>query len=377
MTDLEEQSEGNAPPKSERQTAQSSSGEKNYLDQINSSLRPKVDETLPHVVDLFAGCGGLSLGFEALGFPTTGFEKDESCCATYNANLNGTCGVTELSVDSELPSCNVLIGGPPCQPFSVGGKQLGLEDSRDGLPIFISAISRLQPEIALFENVRGMFYRNKWYLHQVIEAIENLGYIVEMRLLNAKRYGVPQNRERVIVVAHRGDFKYPQERESNVTAGEALGNLAFQVDEKTRFVKPNMDVYIAKYEKASKCINPRDLHLDRPARTLTCRNLAGATGDMHRIRLQDGRRKRLNHREAARLQSFPDWFNFVGTETERFYQIGNAVAPLFAMALAKSVKNYFENGGAYLSSLEVQERILCARQIEASGQMKLFGQSNG
>ncbi|MEM7656786.1 MAG: DNA cytosine methyltransferase, partial [Bacteroidota bacterium] len=86
--------------------------------------------------------------------------------------------------------------------------------------------------------------------------------------------------------------------------------------------------------------NPRDLYLDRPARTLTCRNIAGATGDMHRIKLPDGRRRRLTVREAARLQSFPDWFQFAGSETSAFNQIGNAVAPLFAYELAQEVKKY-------------------------------------
>jgi type II restriction enzyme len=101
-----------------------------------------------------------------------------------------------------------------------------------------------------------------------------------------------------------------------------------------------MDEYVAKYERASFCTRPRDLHPELPARTLTCRNLAGATGDMHRIRLPDGRRRRLFVHEAARLQSFPDWFRFCGGETSQFNQVGNAVAPLLAWHLAGSVKNY-------------------------------------
>jgi DNA (cytosine-5)-methyltransferase 1 len=103
-----------------------------------------------------------------------------------------------------------------------------------------------------------------------------------------------------------------------------------------------MDRYIAAYEAKSKCVRPRDLHLDRPARTLTCRNLAGATSDMHRVLLPDGRRRRLLLREAARLQSFPDWFEFAGNETSALYQIGNAVAPLFALNLAQAVRGYLE-----------------------------------
>lgn len=94
---------------------------------------------------------------------------------------------------------------------------------------------------------------------------------------------------------------------------------------------------MAAYEKKSQLVTPRDLHLDRPARTVTCRDPAGATSDMHRVRLPDGRRRRLTVGEGARLQSFPDWFMFSGTETDMYNQIGNAVPPLFARALARSV----------------------------------------
>lgn len=126
-----------------------------------------------------------------------------------------------------------------------------------------------------------------------------------------------------------------------VTVGQALGELYFQYNDGSKFFTESMDKYVANYEKASNCINPRDLYLDRPARTLTCRNLAGATGDMQRVRLKDGRRRRVTIREAARLQSFPDWFEFSGTETNQFNQVGNSVAPYFAYHIAKNIKNYF------------------------------------
>ncbi len=315
-----------------------------YVERINAGLEPN-PRTESVVVDLFAGCGGLALGFEAQGYATHGFEMDEDCCETYRRNLSGQCSQVYLTPETELPPANVVIGGPPCQPFSVGGNQLGRRDDRDGFPTFISAVKRLKPDIWLFENVRGMFYRNRSYMEQVTDSLRGLGYIVDARLLNAVDYGVPQNRERLVVVGHRGGFRFPQPLTRRFTAGEALGESAFACPPNAKILTESMDAYVARYERASKCVRPRDLHLNRPARTLTCRNLAGATGDMQRVRLPDGRRRRLLVREAARLQSFPDWFAFYGSEGSQFNQIGNAVPPMFAFALAAAVRSYLDGMG--------------------------------
>lgn len=312
-----------------------------YWEEINTKLNPWIDTDLNKtVIDLFAGCGGLSLGFEANGFKTIGYEMDEQATNTYNKNLIGECFNEKLTVETKYPKADIVIGGPPCQPFSVGGKQLGLKDSRDGFPIFLSAIRQLDPEVLLFENVRGMLYKNKWYLKEVIEELESLGYYINYALLNAVNFEVPQNRERVIVIGSKQKINLPENINRRVTTGQALGELAFQYDKDSKYFTESMDRYVANYEKASKCVNPRDLYLDRPARTLTCRNLAGATGDMHRVKLKDGRRRRITVREAARLQSFPDWFEFSGTETHQYNQIGNAVAPNFAYHLASNIKRH-------------------------------------
>lgn len=308
---------------------------------VGDTLRPALSGK-GLVLDLFAGCGGLALGFEAAGFETIGYEMDEDCCATYSRNLTGVCHKAFLTPDFDYPQAEIVIGGPPCQPFSVGGHQLGLNDSRDGFPAFISAIEQVKPKLWMFENVRGMLYRNRWYLDEVVQRLERLGYLVEFQLLNASNHLVPQNRERVIVVGHKGDFIFPKASGKVVTARDALGEMAREAPADAKYVTPSQDLYIAKYELASKCINPRDLNLDKPSRTLTCRNLAGATGDMQRIRLDDGRRRRLQIREAARLQSFPDWYEFEGTETSVYKQIGNSVAPMFAYALAKQISVYLD-----------------------------------
>lgn len=334
-----------------------------FVERINTEL-VLPDSFDYKAIDLFAGCGGLSLGFESVGIRTEGYEMESDYAATYRKNLAGKCHCVRLDKTQKYPEVPLIIGGPPCQPFSVGGKQLGLKDSRDGFPVFIDAVEKVDPEIWIFENVRGLLYKNKRYLDEILAKLESLNYIIEHKLINVANYGVPQNRERLIVVGHRGNFHFPKPESRLVPVGEALEELAFSVPENAKFLTPSMDKYVAKYEKISKCINPRDLHLDRPARTLTCRNLAGATGDMHRIRLPDGRRRRITVREAARLQSFPDWFAFKGNETSQYYQVGNAVPPLFARALAKSVKAYLDSDIRY-SSAEILRR-------RSAAQLSLF-----
>lgn len=314
-----------------------------YLDFVEKELRlPPQKNTTPVVIDLFAGCGGLALGFAIVGFQTVGYEMQEDACLTYQQNLRHSCHKIHLTPNSELINgASVIIGGPPCQPFSIGGSQLGLKDSRDGFPSFISAVKRYRPKLALFENVRGMLFRNKSYFEEIVMALQELDYLVEWDIINAADYGVPQKRERLICVAHQGGWQWPQKNHYHYyTSGEALEKLAFSIPENAKFLTSSMDEYIKKYEIASKCITPRDLHLNAPARTVTCRNLSGATGDMLRLRLPDGRRRRLTVREGARLQSFPDWFTFHGSENSQFNQIGNAVPPLLAKAFAIAVKQH-------------------------------------
>jgi DNA (cytosine-5)-methyltransferase 1 len=312
----------------------------NYIEKINELLKPTPNLKFA-VLDLFAGCGGLSLGFESVGFRTVAYEMDTKATETYNQNLKGKCFAEKLTEQTLYQDFfDVVVGGPPCQPFSVGGHQKGIDDERNGFPSFINAIKQIKPKIWLFENVRGMLYGNKWYLDEVIKILEQEGYFIEYKLLNAVNYGVPQNRERVFVIGHKGKFNFPKPENHKVTAGEAIGDLIETIQDESKILTASMDRYVANYEKASSCINPRDLYLHKPARTLTCRNIAAPTGDMQRVKLKDGRRRRISVREAARLQSFPDWFEFIGTETQQYYQIGNAVPPLLAWHIANSIKNY-------------------------------------
>lgn len=313
----------------------------NYIDYLNNTIR--IPSEQPYLaIDLFAGCGGLSLGFESAGIRTIGYEMVADCCQSYRKNLQSECYQERITTETVFPQVDIIIGGPPCQPFSRRGKQTGKDDERNGFPAFIEAVRRIRPKIWVCENVKGLPEQNKEYFDSIMDQFRSLGYQVECQVFQIVNYDVPQNRERLVIVGHYGGFRFPMPRSYKVTAGEALGTLAHEIPENAAFLTPAMDEYIAKYEAASKCKNPRDLHLDRPARTLTCRNLAGATSDMHRIRLPDGRRRRITVREAARLQSFPDWFEFCGTEESQYTQIGNAVPPLFAYALAKQVVEYLK-----------------------------------
>ena len=293
-------------------------------------------------LDLFAGCGGLGLGFEAAGFETVGYEMDPDCCRTYEHNLKSKCHQITLNTETRFEAADVVIGGPPCQPFSVGGSQRGILDSRDGFPAFIHAVETVKPKMWMFENVRGLLYKNKWYLDEILGRLADLGYQIEFQLVKFSDYGVPQNRERLVVVGHKSHFSYPTKLSAKVTAYDALGGFYDYEPEDGKYFNSSMDTYVKKYEVASKCINPRDLHRDRPSRTVTCRNLGGATGDMMRLVVPSGRRRRLLPIEAARLQSFPDWYEFQGKETSVFKQIGNAVPPLFSYQLAEAILDTLE-----------------------------------
>lgn len=311
-----------------------------YREHINALLKPHITEEAM-VLDLFAGCGGLSLGFEAAGFETIGFEMIPEAVDTYNHNMIGKCHCTRLSKGFKFPESErikIVVGGPPCQPFSRFGNQKGIEDSRDGFPIFLEAIASIQPEVFLFENVANMLGRHKWYFNMIFDALEELGYLVEYRLLNAVNYGVPQRRERVICIGHRSSFSFPKTELKFRTVKDMIGDTMSDEHPLDKILTPRQDEYIAEYERKSHCVNPRDLNPDKPARTITCRNLAGATSDMQRVRLNDGRRRRLTVREAARLQTFPDWFEFSGSESKQYNQIGNAVPPLLSYKLALDIK---------------------------------------
>ena len=264
---------------------------------------------------------------------------------TYNENLRGNCHQQFIDEDTTLPhkDVDVIVAGPPCQPWSEAGKNLGDADERDGFPALIECISRLRPEIFLIENVEGLYKeKHKPYLNLIVSELKKLRYTVVHRLIDMSKYGVPQKRKRVFIIGSKAEFSWPKESDVVFSAGDALGKWSLEAPEDGEYLTPAEDKRIAGYEEKCQLRTPRDLHLDKPARTLTCKNLANSTNDMHRILLPDGRRRKLRVKEAARLQGFPDWFKFSGDDTCGFNQIGQAVPPVFAHQMAKCIASYLD-----------------------------------
>ena len=316
-----------------------------YKKIINHALIPS-DRLGLTAVDLFAGCGGLSLGFESVGIKTLGYESKNDAVSTYNRNMLGYCRRVHLDLETIYPKADLLIAGPPCQPYSRAGLQQGVTDMRNGFPIFLDAVDKINPKVCVFENVKGLLSNNGDYLASIKSELKEKQYVISFKVLDSSNYNVPQKRNRLFLVAVKNGakFEFPDASNTVYSVGDAIGNIRSSTPKGTRLLTKSMDNYINKYELASKCKFPRDLDLSKPSRTLTCRNLSGMTGDMIRLKLNNGTRRTLSVREAALIQSFPTWFRFSGTPSNQLTQLGNAVPPMMSRAVAKQiVLQYFSN----------------------------------
>ena len=294
---------------------------------------------------MFSGCGGMDLGFlggfEVFGRPYDRLpfeiiwanEHNEAACRTYRRNLREHIHCADVwDAIGGLPSeADVLIGGFPCQDISVNGKMAGANGRRSGLyRAMIEGIKRTKPKVFVAENVKGLLMKtNKQSLHQVIRDFGELEYEVSYGLYRAADYGIPQTRERVLIVGTSPKAKQfvppPPERTRAtwMTAKEALADLE-NVNE-----CPAINHIWSRANKSPEQGNRR-LLADRPAYTIR----AECHGNIqYHYRLP----RRISMREAARVQSFPDSFIFESKLRETERQIGNAVPPILAWHIANAV----------------------------------------
>lgn len=320
------------------------------------------------VVSLFSGCGGLDLGIEGnFSYLKNYYQKNpfkvvwandinEKATETQKLNFQDIHVVCQditkilefndkqLSMfDNEfkLPNyADVVVGGFPCQDFSLAGKRQGLLVQRGNLyQSMAKVIEMLKPKVFLAENVKGLI---SWENGLAIETITNdfakLGYKVDYKLFNTADYGVPQTRERVIIVGIRNDIdaniEWPKPTHSSidktlkpwVTIKDAIGDLE---DDSKHNSLPNSGYSKAKLFKGKQ--GNSVTKADKPAPTMRAEHHGN-------IEFHYSLSRRLSAREAARIQSFPDNFEFYRSTTDAYRQVGNAVAPVFAWHLAQMLK---------------------------------------
>lgn len=346
-------------------------------------------------IDLFAGVGGLSLGFEANGFEIlAAVEKDPHAVETFRYNHPDTpvveVDLSDSAADESIRETvtrevDVILAGPPCQGFSLTGPR-NLSDERNQLYMAVArAVQIFRPQAFVIENVPGMkgLFGGE-VVREVVEHFGKLGegYSIWNDVLLAADYGVPQLRRRLFIIGLRSDlgsvFVPPDPThapESYISCEEAIGDLPSRVDELGR----EEDVYdsepISRYQSEMRegsdalwnhvATNHTELvqsviaqvpeggnYKDLPPGVGTSRRFNEAWTRYHSGRpsktIDTGHRNHFHYRwnrvptirENARLQSFPDQFRFLGTRTRQNRQVGNAVPPLLAAALARQVRNY-------------------------------------
>lgn len=306
------------------------------------------ESSLFSVVSLFSGCGGMDLGFrggfESLGkrYPKHPYEIiwandfNEAACRTYKKNFGHDihCGDIWKLMDRLPKKADVVIGGFPCQDISINGKGLGVAGSRSGLyRAMVEVIDILKPKIFVAENVKGLLMQhNRESLAQVLKDFKALGYNVRFDLYNAANYGVAQTRERVFIVGTAPNvekFQPPkkiiEDKKEFISSKQALFDLeTLEEDE--------VFSHIWSRAKKSPDQGSRKLEPNKPGQTIR----AECHGN---IQWHYKLRRRISMREAARLQSFPDKFLFDAKLRETERQIGNAVPPILAWHIAKSVSD--------------------------------------
>lgn len=321
------------------------------------------------VVSLFSGCGGMDLGFRGdfdfLGkhYEKNPFElvyandinKKATETYTYNFNHAAEClDIKDKNLD-ELPKADIVIGGFPCQDFSLAGKRRGFDSERGLLFLEMkSVIEKLKPMAFVAENVDGIRRAKKGddasALEKIIDEFKSIGYNVVYKPLNAKYYGVPQNRVRVIIIGFREDIskmiKYPLEKYSDrdndfVTSKQAIDDLWDKIDSNEFHNHTSRDYSKAKFYPGKTMQGNVQIDANKPAPTIRAEHHGNIEGHYRSTNDNDPNDmtfwRRLSVRECARLQSFPDDFIFPCTATHAYRQIGNAVPPVMAWNIARAL----------------------------------------
>lgn len=302
-------------------------------------------------IELFAGAGGLALGLEQAGIKTLEYvEFDRDCCETLKKNRPDwnvvCCDIHTVDFTEFRDHVDIVTGGFPCQAFSFAGKKLGFEDTRGTLfHEFARCVKEVHPKMFIAENVRGLVSHDKGRtLNTIIDVLESLGYHTQKKIMNACYYGVGQKRERLVIVGIRNDldldFSYPVEDKDWTTLRDALdgcpSSIGVQYSEKKRkvldLVPPGgcwtslpEDVakeYMGKsyYSEGGRRGMARRIAWDEPCLTLTCSPSQKQTERCH-----PDETRPFTVREYARIQSFPDDWQFCGGIGSQYKQIGNAV----------------------------------------------------
>lgn len=301
------------------------------------------------VASFFAGCGGLDLGFRQSGFNVIwANEFDSNVFDTYEKNHPGTMlckkDIRDVTLD-EVPDCDGFIGGPPCQSWSVAGKQRGIEDQRGQLFLnYINLIKGKQPKFFLIENVKGLLDEkfNRTF-QDFLTRLTDAGYDINYKLLDAVNYRIPQNRERVFLIGFRKDlrikYEFPKPTCSKpITLQQAIGSLN-EIGEICS--SPFGHHYYSGNRRRPWDMPSFTIHATAaniPLHPSSPKQICYGKENWGFIKGKEGEYRRLSIKECARIQTFPDSFKFECKNLNATYKmIGNAVPPRMGFVLAKSI----------------------------------------
>lgn len=293
-------------------------------------------------IDLFAGIGGIRLGFqEYFGECVFSSEWNKYASMTYEANFNHKPAGDITQIDpQEIPSFDILLAGFPCQPFSMAGLKKGFEDTRGTLFFYIAKIIDYhKPKIVFLENVKALKNHDKGRTYKVIEnTLQNLGYNVHTKIINAKDFGVPQNRERIYIVCflEKLNFEFPKVKSIHTRVGDILEH---NVENKYTISDKLWAGHQRRKEEHKQKGNGFGYSLFNHNSLYTSTISARYYKDGSEILIEQKEKnpRKLTPREAAKLQGFPDDFIIPVSDNQAYKQFGNSVSVPVIKAIANQI----------------------------------------